>query len=455
MEENEQNNSHITMILYTIDNDKKTPVQNWDIIPKKKYIIGRSKKEVDLPLNLKLLSRKHAELIYYDSKTIMIKDLNSRNGTFINKLKIETLKETFFTNKDKLSFGNTNNEIIFFDNSEQHKENLPLTDSEKNQESDSDKKGSDEKQNEINIENKKIVKYDNLEEINTDIKQDKKIENENNPINDIRKERESKGRINERLEEREREKERERDYYNKYNKNSKESSKQSELERDKNIPRSISNRDNYPKKKDIINVRDSSYERRSDRYNMPNKSRDSHRLLNKSNSREKPNYSRSRSRSHSGSGSRETLIHQNNYTNQRREEPKEKNIYDKEYYPNDDERDRDRERERRDYYKSREYEERRREDEYRKRRSFEREREKERDYYDKERRRDYNDNYFEKGDKIFLKPDKFEIVMDQNNQDKLRNKNDNDKDGDMGYIKCYVEGYMYLKIRKAENKWSK
>jgi hypothetical protein len=453
MEENEQNNSHITMILYTIDNDKKTPVQNWDIIPKKKYIIGRSKKEVDLPLNIKLLSRKHAELIYYDSKTIMIKDLNSRNGTFINKLKIETLKETFFTNKDKLSFGNTNNEIIFFDNSEQHKENLPLTDSEKNQESDSDKKGSDEKQNEINIENKKIVKYDNLEEINTDIKQDKKIENENNPINDIRKERESKGRINERLEEREREKERETDYYNKYNKNSKESSKQSELERDKNIPRSISNRDNYPKKKDIINVRDSSYERRSDRYNMPNKSRDSHRLLNKSNSREKPNYSRSRSRSHSGSGSRETLIHQNNYTNQRREEPKEKNKYDKEYYPNDDERDRDRERERRDYYKSREYEERRREDEYRKRRSFEREREKEKDYYDKERRRDYNDNYFEKGDKIFLKPDKFEIVMDQNNQDKLRNKND--KDGDMGYIKCYVEGYMYLKIRKAENKWSK
>ena len=453
MEENEQNNSHITMILYTIDNDKKTPVQNWDIIPKKKYIIGRSKKEVDLPLNIKLLSRKHAELIYYDSKTIMIKDLNSRNGTFINKLKIETLKETFFTNKDKLSFGNTNNEIIFFDNSEQHKENLPLTDSEKNQESDSDKKESDEKQNEINIENKKIVKYDNLEEINTDIKQDKKIENENNPINDIRKERESKGRINERLEEREREKERETDYYNKYNKNSKESSKQSELERDKNIPRSISNRDNYPKKKDIINVRDSSYERRSDRYNMPNKSRDSHRLLNKSNSREKPNYSRSRSRSHSGSGSRETLIHQNNYTNQRREEPKEKNKYDKEYYPNDDERDRERERERRDYYKSREYEERRREDEYRKRRSFEREREKEKDYYDKERRRDYNDNYFEKGDKIFLKPDKFEIVMDQNNQEKLRNKND--KDGDMGYIKCYVEGYMYLKIRKAENKWSK
>ena len=446
MEENSPNNSPITMILYTIDNDKRTPSQNWEIIPKKKYIIGRSKKEVDLPLNLKLLSRKHAELIYYDSKTIMIKDLNSRNGTFINKLKIETMKETFFTNKEKLSFGNTNNEIIFFDNSEQHKDNLPLTDSEKNQESDNEKKESNEKQIEINRENEKIVKYENLEEINTDIKQENILENGNNPINNTRKERESKSKINERLEERE------MDSYNKYNKNSKESSKQSEIERDKNNLHSTSNRDNYNKKKEIIPMKDSSYERRSDRYNMPNKSRDSHRLVNKSISREKPNYSRSRSRSHShsGSGSRETLIQHNNYNDQRREEPKEKNRYDKDYYSYDNERER--ERERRDYYKRKEYEERRREDEYRRRRSNEREREneRERDYYNKERRRDYNDNYFEKGDNIYLRPNKLEIVMDQNNLDQMNNKND--KDGDMGYIKCYVEGYMYLKIRKSENK---
>ena len=445
MEENSPNNSPITMILYTIDNDKRTPSQNWEIIPKKKYIIGRSKKEVDLPLNLKLLSRKHAELIYYDSKTIMIKDLNSRNGTFINKLKIETMKETFFTNKEKLSFGNTNNEIIFFDNSEQHKDNLPLTDSEKNQESDNEKKESNEKQIEINRENEKVVKYENLEEINTDIKQEMILENGNNPINNTSKERESKSKINERLEERE------RDYYNKYNKNSKESSKQSEIEKDKNNPRSISNRDNYQKRKEIIPVKDSSYERGSDRYNMPNKSRDSYRQINKSISR-KANYSRSRSRSrsHSGSGSRETLIQHNNYNDQRREEPKEKNRYEKDYYSYDNERER--ERERRDYYKRKEYEERRREDEYRRRRSNEREREneRERDYYNKERRRDYNDNYFEKGDNIYLRPNKLEIVMDQNNLDKMNNKND--KDGDMGYIKCYVEGYMYLKIRKSENK---
>ena len=96
MEEPENHPNEITMILYIFDNDKKNPSQNWEIIPKKKYTIGRSKNDVDLSLNLKLLSRKHAELIYYDSNTIMVKDLESRNGTFINKIKIEPLKETFF-----------------------------------------------------------------------------------------------------------------------------------------------------------------------------------------------------------------------------------------------------------------------------------------------------------------------------------------------------------------------
>jgi len=89
----------ITMISYIINNDKRQPSQNWEIIPKKKYSIGRSKKEVDIPLNEKLLSRKHAELIYYDSKTIMVKDLESRNGTYINKEKIVSLGEIFLVQK--------------------------------------------------------------------------------------------------------------------------------------------------------------------------------------------------------------------------------------------------------------------------------------------------------------------------------------------------------------------
>ena len=71
---------------------------------------------------------------------------------------------------------------------------------------------------------------------------------------------------------------------------------------------------------------------------------------------------------------------------------------------------------------------------------------KERDNY-RERRRD-NNRYFEEGNRIILKPEKLDIVMNQNSEDKRNNKDTND--GDMGYIKCYVEGYMYLRIKKSK-----
>jgi pSer/pThr/pTyr-binding forkhead associated (FHA) protein len=452
MEENSPNNSPITMILYTIDNDKRTPSQNWEIIPKKKYIIGRSKKEVDLPLNLKLLSRKHAELIYYDSKTIMIKDLNSRNGTFINKVKIEPLKETFFTNKQKLSFGNTNNEIIFFDKSEQHKEDFALTDSEKSQKSESGKKI------EINKENEKILKNENLEEINTDIKPDKRSE-KNIPINNQRKERESEKGNEDKMNERERELINENNNYERYNKNSKEPSRQIELERDKNKQHSISNRDTFKNKRDYSREREeysSSYGRRSEKINLLNKNRKSHQISNKSDSR-KANYSRSRSRSHSGS--RETLVHQNNRV-QKVENPQEKFPYNKENNSYDLERERlkreydrgfanyeRRQEEEEENFKRRERERDRERD---RKRDRERERERERNnYYDDERRRDYNrNNYFEEGNRILLRPEKLDIVMNQNYEDKRNNIMN--KEDDMGFIKCYVEGYMYLKIKKKE-----
>ena len=450
MEEDAPKPSPITMILYVIDNGERNPSQNWEIIPKKKYTIGRSKKEVDLPLNIKLLSRKHAELIYYDSKTIMIKDLNSRNGTFINKVKIEPLKETFFTNKQKLSFGNTNNEIIFFDKSEQHKEDFALTDSEKSQKSESGKKI------EINKENEKILKNENLEEINTDIKPDKRSE-KNIPINNQRKERESEKGNEDKMNERERELINENNNYERYNKNSKEPSRQIELERDKNKQHSISNRDTFKNKREYSREREeysSSYGRRSEKINLLNKNRKSHQISNKSDSR-KANYSRSRSRSHSGS--RETLVHQNNRV-QKLENPQEKFPYNKE----NNSYDLERERLKREYdrgfanYERRQEEEeenfkrRERDRERDRKRDRERERERERNnYYDDERRRDYNrNNYFEEGNRILLRPEKLDIVMNQNYEDKRNNIMN--KEDDMGFIKCYVEGYMYLKIKKKE-----
>jgi pSer/pThr/pTyr-binding forkhead associated (FHA) protein len=452
MEEDAPKPSPITMILYVIDNGERNPSQNWEIIPKKKYTIGRSKKEVDLPLNIKLLSRKHAELIYYDSKTIMIKDLNSRNGTFINNVKIEPLKETFFTNKQKLSFGNTNNEIIFFDKSEQHKEDFALTDSEKSQKSESGKKI------EINKENEKILKNENLEEINTDIKPDKRSE-KNIPINNQRKERESEKGNEDKMNERERELINENNNYERYNKNSKEPSRQIELERDKNKQHSISNRDTFKNKRDYSREREeysSSYGRRSEKINLLNKNRKSHQISNKSDSR-KANYSRSRSRSHSGS--RETLVHQNNRV-QKVENPQEKFPYNKENNSYDLERERlkreydrgfanyeRRQEEEEENFKRRERERDRERD---RKRDRERERERERNnYYDDERRRDYNrNNYFEEGNRILLRPEKLDIVMNQNYEDKRNNIMN--KEDDMGFIKCYVEGYMYLKIKKKE-----
>ena len=122
MEETPKEPSPITMILYVIQNDKKEPSQNWEIIPKKTYIVGRSKKEADISINEKLLSRKQAELTYYDSKKIIVKDLESRNGTFLNKIKIDPLKTYYFNADDVLSFGTTNNEIVFFNQNEKNEQ---------------------------------------------------------------------------------------------------------------------------------------------------------------------------------------------------------------------------------------------------------------------------------------------------------------------------------------------
>ena len=120
MEETQKEPTPITMILYVIQNDKKEPTQNWEIIPKKTYIVGRSKKEADISINEKLLSRKQAELTYYDSTKIIVKDLESRNGTFLNKVKIAPLKNFYFNADDVLSFGTTNNEIVFFNQNEKN-----------------------------------------------------------------------------------------------------------------------------------------------------------------------------------------------------------------------------------------------------------------------------------------------------------------------------------------------
>ena len=112
----EESSSKITMFFYLIkEGDVKEPINKFNITPKKLYIIGRSKKECDIALDEKSLSRKHAELIYHNKNEILIKDLESRNGTYINRNRIEPFKETIFSIKDVLSFGNFENQIVFYD----------------------------------------------------------------------------------------------------------------------------------------------------------------------------------------------------------------------------------------------------------------------------------------------------------------------------------------------------
>lgn len=113
----------VTMFFYLLkEGDVKEPLNKYNIIPKKLYIIGRSSKECDIVLDEKLLSRKHAELLYIDKNEIIVRDLNSRNGTFINKERIEPNKEHLFSLNETLSFGSINNEIVFYDNTDNKKE---------------------------------------------------------------------------------------------------------------------------------------------------------------------------------------------------------------------------------------------------------------------------------------------------------------------------------------------
>ena len=146
MEEITKEPSSIRILLYVIQDGRKELIEEMEISKNQKYTIGRSKKEADIALNDKLLSRKHAELVYYDNKTIMVKDLDSRNGTYLNKERISPLKENFFNIKDVLSFGSLDNELVFYEGNErfqdfrpsQSEKNRNIFNEEKNQENNGD-----------------------------------------------------------------------------------------------------------------------------------------------------------------------------------------------------------------------------------------------------------------------------------------------------------------------------
>lgn len=110
----------ITLALYFIKkNENPELFGKWGIYIGKKYIIGR--KNSDINIDHPLISRNHLELIFYTNNLINIRDLGSRNGTYINNAKVNPYQEIKFCSKDKLSLGDINNKILFMENQETKK----------------------------------------------------------------------------------------------------------------------------------------------------------------------------------------------------------------------------------------------------------------------------------------------------------------------------------------------
>jgi len=185
----EDSSSEITMFYYRLkEGDVKEPVNKFSLIPKKWYIIGRSEKNADIVLDEKLLSRKHAELAYYNKSEIYIRDLESRNGTYINKNRIEPNKDVLFTKYDVLSFGDLTNEIVFYDSNEDKKtENIIYK--EKIIQQNDNKEDNDNYLNKN--ENRHYSKLTETEEKKINIKNDYKSysKSKSNPKSKSRKER--------------------------------------------------------------------------------------------------------------------------------------------------------------------------------------------------------------------------------------------------------------------------
>ncbi|AYF45958.1 FHA domain protein [Halobacteriovorax sp. BALOs_7] len=73
------------MSIRLIIDDKKNTKK---ILIKNKITFGRNKEVVDIVLDDPKVSSKHFEIIY-DKSSILVRDLSSKNGTFINQKRIE------------------------------------------------------------------------------------------------------------------------------------------------------------------------------------------------------------------------------------------------------------------------------------------------------------------------------------------------------------------------------
>ncbi|MEN8907774.1 MAG: DUF6382 domain-containing protein [Clostridiales bacterium] len=81
------------------------------VINKNKFVVGRMKKQTDFACHNNSVGRLHAEIIskrgeYY------VKDLESRNGTYLNGKRIKGKKEYIISNNDRISFANSHFKFV-------------------------------------------------------------------------------------------------------------------------------------------------------------------------------------------------------------------------------------------------------------------------------------------------------------------------------------------------------
>lgn len=116
---NDRERQKIFITFYASNNNQKQFFGRWYLYAGKKYIIGR--KDSDINIRHPLISKQHLEITFYTRDLIKIKDLFSRNGTYINNNKVTPNQEIKFSTKDKLSLGDIDNTIVFLENEENKK----------------------------------------------------------------------------------------------------------------------------------------------------------------------------------------------------------------------------------------------------------------------------------------------------------------------------------------------
>ncbi|TCT11645.1 pSer/pThr/pTyr-binding forkhead associated (FHA) protein [Natranaerovirga pectinivora] len=101
-----------TMLLNEEVNDRKASLSyskgnfieeiNINVFP---FLIGKLKGQVDYVIDSDTISRLHAKIIYNNNSYYII-DINSRNGTFLNGMRLDSQKEYLLNNGDEIKFCN-------------------------------------------------------------------------------------------------------------------------------------------------------------------------------------------------------------------------------------------------------------------------------------------------------------------------------------------------------------